>query len=216
MYRADFHENSGSFADWSNADIHRVWENRIPKGVTQHTRLARVIQWVATVSDTDFKANISQYLDLKSCIDYYVMMQIMYLQDNRRKNMTMATWDGNLWYPVFYDLDTSWGLHWNGQSTFHPETPIEEDSILWEKLARNFGDQIKSRYVELRRTVFTKTNIINEFQIFADIIGKTAYANDQSKWPGIPSKNFGIPFIKTWINTRFAYFDKKYGVTLDD
>lgn len=216
MYRADFHEGSGSFSDWSNADIQKVWKNRIPKGVTEHTKLARVIEWVATASDNDFKTNIHQYFDLQSCIDYYVMMQIMYLQDNRRKNMTMATWDGNVWYPVFYDLDTSWGLHWNGQSTFLPETPIEEDSILWEKLARNFEDQIKSRYIELRRTVFTKTNIVNQFQIFENIVGKENYVKDQTKWTGIPSKNFGIPFIENWVNTRFTYFDKKYGVTLDD
>lgn len=216
MYRADYHDGAGSFANWSNEDIHRVWENRIPKKITEHTKLARMIKWVGEASNEEFKANISKYLDLDSCINYYVMMDIMYLPDNRCKNMTLATWDGNIWFPIFYDIDTSWGLYWDGGSTYSATSQIEKGSRLWDKLVDNFGDQIKARYIELRQSIFTKTNIINEFEIFANIIGIENYKKDQAKWTGIPSKEYGIDFIKDWINKRFAFLDAKYEITLDD
>lgn len=76
--------------------------------------------------------------------------------------------------------------------------------------------EIRAKYIELRGSVFTKSNIINEFQTFADIIGEENYALDQGKWTGIPSKNYGIPFMKNWIDERFAYLDQKYNVVLED
>lgn len=216
MYRAEYHDGAGSFQNWSNSDIQRVWENRIPKGVTTHTKLARMIEWVATADDNEFRNNIHKYLDLQACLVYYTMMEIMYLPDNRCKNMTLATWDGLVWYPIFYDLDTSWGLHWNGGSTYSATSEIDEGSALWDKLKVNFAEEIRAKYIELRSSVFTKSNIINEFQAFANIIGEENYALDQGKWTGIPSKNYGIPFMKNWIDERFAYLDQKYNVVLED
>lgn len=216
MYRSEDHSGAGSFANLTTSEVNRVWQNRIPKQITDHTKLIRMIQWVGTASNDEFKANISQYLDLTSCINYYVMMDLMFLPDNRCKNMTLATWDGLVWYPIFYDLDTSWGLYWDGASTYPATKELLTGSKLWDKLVANFGDEIKARYIEVRKSIFTKTNIINEFEAFAKEIGEDNYKKDQTKWTGIPSKNYGIPFIKNWINERFAYLDKKYGVTFDD
>lgn len=217
VYRSDYHDGSGAFSNWTNDDIHRVWRNKVPKKITQHTKLARMIQWVGTSPNEDFKRDISKYLNLDACINYYIMLDLLYLPDNVCKNMTLATWDGNVWYPLFYDIDCSWGLHWNGGSTYQPTTALDlKGSKLWTKLVVNFESEIKSRYVELRRTTFSKTNIMNEFQTFANSIGDANYKKDQDKWPDIPSKTYGIPFIKNWINDRFKYIDQKYGVTLDD
>lgn len=79
----------------------------------------------------------------------------------------MITYDGKVWHPSLYDMDSTCGLFWQ--------------SNLWSKFEQAFGDEIYARYVELRANELSDENIIAEFEYFIDGIGQELYDHDQIK-----------------------------------
>ena len=78
--------------------------------------LNRCINFVMTATDEEFKANIGEYFDLYSLLDYYCFSYLVAHIDGLAKNMLMATYDGVIWGACLYDMDSIYGVHWNGNS----------------------------------------------------------------------------------------------------
>ena len=49
-------------------------------------------------------------LSIKNAYGYFVIAMAFGMVDSLGKNMTLRTWDGEKWYPAFYDMDTALGL----------------------------------------------------------------------------------------------------------
>jgi hypothetical protein len=51
--------------------------------------------------------------------------------DSYGKNQIYMTYDGIKWYASLYDLDTTWGAYWNGETMVPYDYPREkfEDRI---------------------------------------------------------------------------------------
>ena len=83
--------------------------------------LKRIINWVSanaasagTGSTDTFRSDFSNYFDLKYCLIYYLQMVLFGQVDNAGKNAMWDTWDGKIWRPRPYDLDTATGLDNSG------------------------------------------------------------------------------------------------------
>ena len=76
----------------------------------------RCINFVMTSTDEQFKANIGDYFDLYSLLDYYCFSYLVAHIDGLGKNMLMATYDGIIWGACLYDMDSIYGGDWNGTS----------------------------------------------------------------------------------------------------
>ena len=182
-----FKTDSATLEEGIDFDVHA------PDVVTDKTKASvnRLLAFVNSSSDTDFVNNIHDYIDLPSMIDYFIFANVTQDTDGMGKNASYYTYDGKVWTAVTYDLDSTWGLHWNGTSL----DPYDQNAIsfrgnkLFNRISSSFKEQIKARYKELRATVLRSDVIINKFERFIDEVGKENFDKDQARWTALPSVN---------------------------
>ncbi|GEM_PF-1262250 len=126
-------------------------------------RFKRLTDWiVSTVGDPErFRKECASYFDIDSLLAYYVITELFAMVDQRAKNMFFATWDGTLWYPIFYDNDTVFGINNEGDIAFgynveyHDRIGTQdvwngESSELWKNVEEAYPDEIEALYRKLR------------------------------------------------------------------
>ena len=197
--------------DWSD-EIH----DTVPTSIV--TRWNEVIDFIMNSTDEEFKAGIDDYIDLQSLIDYYIFAYVSCGLDSMGKNQIYCTYDGQKWYASMYDMDSTWGLYWNGSSLVSAEYKCQEEyesmvdgrlgNLLYLRLANVFSKEIIERYNTLRKSVLSVKNIICKFEEFTDLISSDLYAEDGEIYAGIPSKTTNnIKQIRTYAKDRLAYVD---------
>ena len=207
-------------SDWSD-ELHGTSPSGIKDSWT------RAISFVMNSSDDEFKQNIGNYFDLQSLIDYHVFGVYICGIDSYGKNQIYMTYDGTKWIASMYDLDSTWGLYWNGQSILPYNYPREqfEDNIqgrlgnlLYKRLEENFYTEIQNRWIELKATALSLSNIINRFEKMSDLVSSDLIKEDYASttaggaYTGIPSttknnlqqiRNFAVA-RRSWTDEYFA------------
>ena len=174
-------------------------------------KLNRLFNFVMNTSDEEFKAHINEYLSLDACLNYYIMTDMSYLLDNLGKNMLLATYDGNVWYPCLYDLDTAWGTNERGAGLLKYEQYLVgfDYTRLFHRIEQCFPDKLSQRYFELRQDVLSRNNILFKFNGFKNLIPETAFARELLKWgPNLPG--YSISQIETFLDNMMPRLDNKY------
>ena len=170
-----------------------------------------------TASDSEFKSNISDYFDLYSLIDYYILVGYSCDVDSMARNMLMITYDGVHWGAGAYDLDTTFGTETgggiaNGYTTLDWDTGYHENnSLLFKRLRENFVSELKARYNELRENELNITNTILHAEEIYDAITDRMFENEHEKWTNLPSvaTNTMTRFRK-FVKDRTDYMDTRY------
>lgn len=174
--------------------------------------------FVINSSDDEFKTGLSTYADINSLIDYYIFQYVICGLDSMGKNQLFFTYDGIKWMASSYDMDSTFGMYWNGQSFVSATYRMQEDyesmksgrqgNLLYIRMEQLFCQEIKARYAELRAKVLSYSNIVNEFERFMDTIGKDLYAEDLTIYTGIPSGSTNnIQQIRNYTRDRLTYVD---------
>lgn len=213
-----FKASDMSDGKWSD-ELH----DSIPSVIT--TSWNKVLKFVNEASDADFKANLDNYIDLLSCIDVHIFIQVTLLRDQIGKNQTFFTYDAARWYHGMYDMDGAWGL-----PPIEPENGWQDPTYLFQnkyigysysrgnrlhdRLTSLFIDDIRTRYQQLRSGVLSEDNIISEFDRFMSPIPPYVYAEDYAETTGggafinIPlADSNNILQIRDWVPKRLAYID---------
>lgn len=174
--------------------------------------------FVINSSDDEFKTGLSTYADVNSLIDYYIFQYVVCGLDSMGKNQLFFTYDGTKWIASSYDMDSTFGLYWDGQSFVSATYRMQEDyesmgsgrpgNLLYIRLEELFYEEIKARYTELRAGVLSYANIVNEFEKFMDVIGKDLYEEDLTIYTEIPSgATNNIQQIRNYTRDRLTYVD---------
>jgi uncharacterized protein YjdB len=175
--------------------------------------------FVITSTDDEFKANLENYVYVDSLIDYYIFQYVICGLDSMGKNQLFATYDGTKWIATSYDMDSTFGLYWNGtrfvSATYRMQQDYEsgistagKGNKLYVRLEKLFINEIKARYSQLRADILSYSNIVNTFEPFMDIIGKDLYAEDLTIYTGIPSGTTNnIQQIRNYYKDRLVYVD---------
>ena len=198
---------------WSD-EIHDV----MPQSII--TSFNNFITFVMNSSDEEFRANLENYVYVDSLIDYYIFQYVICGLDSMGKNQLFATYDGAKWIATSYDMDSTFGLYWNGQRFVSAQYRMQEDyesmtngragNLLYFRLEQIFPNEIRARYDELRNSVLSYTNVVNTFERFMDIPGKDLYAEDGTIHTGIPSQTTNnIQQIRNYYRGRLTYVDGK-------
>jgi hypothetical protein len=204
-------------SDWSD-EIHDTCPDSIKN------RWTEVVNFIMTSSDEEFKANLGDYFDISSLIDYHIFGLAMCGLDSYGKNQIYMTYDGNKWIASMYDLDSTWGLYWNGETMVSPDyirTKFEDmvngrqGNLLYERLEHNFYEDLQTRWEYLKNNELSLTNIINRFERFTDTtpqeLIKEDYASTTANgnYSGIPSvaKN-NIQQIRNFAAQRQFWADE--------
>lgn len=177
-------------------------------------KVQRLVDFVLNSSDEEFKANFDQYLNLDSTLNYYIMFNYAWLSDNTGKNMLLATYDGKVWYPSLYDLDTSWGTHWNGGSTYDYSkgTVWLSNSVLWQRFEALYSKEIAERYFELRQDVLDPEHVMDTFNSFSQSIPQEVLARETNKWntEEHPIPGYDFSQIQHYLGTVIPRLDERY------
>lgn len=206
--------------DWSD-EIHDV----VPESIK--TRWNEVISFVMNSTDDEFKMNLGQYFDIPSLIDYHLFGLQSCGLDAYGKNQIYMTYDGQKWIASMYDMDSTWGLYWNGSkfvTTDYARTSYEdfvstqsggEGNLLYIRLEQCFYSELQARWTELKNGALSIENIINRFERFTDIapseLVKEDYASTTGggSFTGIPSQSTNnIQQIRAFALARQAWCDE--------
>ncbi|KGH66785.1 hypothetical protein X291_02095 [Oenococcus oeni IOEB_C23] len=173
----------------------------------------RLMAFINESSDTDYQANEAQYLDVPSFIDYLIFISLIQDNDGTVKNVIYATWDGNVWSAIPYDLDTTWGLMWNGSTIMDLNMNIFDSfngNKLFSQIMKFHKSDILARYAELRANVLSASHIIDTFKNFMAQIDESQLENDQAIWPAVPSiKLTNFDQIRQAVYTRTQVVDQQ-------
>lgn len=222
-------------SDWSD-EVH----DTVP--ATIKTRWNEIISFVMSSTDDEFVSGIGNYFYLDSLIDYYIFGVVSCGLDAFGKNQIYMTYDGQKWIASMYDMDSTWGLWWNGSSfvaTTYARTEFQDfkdgqGNLLYIRLEELFYSQIQARWAELKDSVLSYANIMTRFERFIEIVPphivKEDYASTTGggKFTGIPSQTDNhIQQIRAYVAARLPYADEWFasltpveiipctGITLD-
>ena len=180
---------------------------------TVKNSLNRCISFVMDATDEEFHDNISQYFDLYSLLDYYCFSYVTCHLDGLAKNMLLVTYDGVVWGASLYDMDSIYGVNWNGASFVSPEYKCPEQyqeqfSRLWVRIEECFADELRARYTKLRQEALSLTNIIGHVEEIYDLLSPNMKTDETTKWLNIPQYNANtITRFRNYMRDRVKYTD---------
>ena len=203
-------------SDWSD-ELH----NSCPDNIK--TRWNEVIDFVINSTDDEFKANLGNYFDVPSLIDYDLFGLAVCGSDSYGKNQIYMTYDGNKWIASMYDLDTTWGMYWNGETLvaadyarnkFEDHVNGRLGNLLYARMEQLFYPELQSRWLELKAGPLSMVNIISRFENFMEYMPQELVKEDYASttaggaFSGIPSvaKN-NLQQIRNFAAARQAWTD---------
>lgn len=203
-------------SDWSD-ELHDSCPDNIK------TRWNEVIDFVINSTDEEFKANLGNYFDVPSLLDYDLFGLAICGSDSYGKNQIYMTYDGNKWIASMYDLDTTWGMYWNGETLVaadYARTKFEDyvngrlGNLLYHRLEQLFYEELQARWVELKAGPMSMINIITHFENFMQSVSSDLIKEDYASttaggaFSGIPSvaKN-NLPQIRNFAAARQTWTD---------
>ena len=171
----------------------------------------RLFDFIMNSSDEEFRADFEKHLDLDATLNYFVFTEFAFLPDNRGKNMLLATYDGEIWYPSLYDLDTSWGTSYDGKDTLSYKTGVVKmyRNRLFERVEQIFAEELAARYFELRADILSKEHIMGEFERFRAEIPALTFFKERLRW-GFLIPGYGYEQIEEYIDALSDDWDARY------
>ena len=206
-------------SDWSD-ELH----DTCPESIK--TSWNNAIDFVMNSTDDEFKTNIGNYFDLQSLIDYHVFGIYICGIDQYGKNQIYMTYDGVKWIASMYDLDSTWGLYWNGQTLlaydygreqFEDQINGRMGNLLYERIEQLFYTELQTRWNELKTNQLSISNVINRFERMSDLASQELIKEDYAsttangQYVNIPSiaKN-NIQQIRNFAAARRKWTDEYF------
>lgn len=153
--------------------------------------LVRLSGVEAALSIANSKETFEKYFLPQPFIDYYLLTQITFNFDGVRKNWIWVTYDGIHWTPTAYDLDSIFGLFFNGVLILENSTTTHVGGSFWG-LRTFYKDEIETRYKQLRdKGIFSADNIVGLLKKWLDMIGYDNLEKEFSVYDETPSYRSG-------------------------
>ena len=190
--------------------------------VTNFAELKSLYSTYRTSDPARVKAKYEELFDVENQRDYLIFGDVIKNSDGFGKNWQWITYNGVKWFVSAYDLDMSFGGHWQGIQITPPLTGhiTTSTAIPTGYIVQLYETELKQRYQELRDAgIISTENIIAKLEDWAGRIGTANYELEYSKWPNSPCiKNYNDSLyrVKKWLDTEIANMDKIYGYTPKD
>ena len=210
--------------DYYARDFNLIYGNRTSDSDT-FSEVKTLVEWVSVAEQDLFRETISEHFNKEYLFRYLLTVLMIGGVDSLGKNMKITTFDGKVWYPTFYDLDTCLGIDNSGYLTIEPDVEIEEGSFntsnsnLWTKVMNYFASELKEEWALMRQGRFTLDNLLkyvvqNQIEVIP-----AKYYNDDAQ---VKYLDFGSLYtycchgskellVKRWLRERIAYVDSMMG-----
>lgn len=203
-------ETHADFFNYNAAE----WEIRNPK-TPDASFQTKINAWFASNALTGqaFKDSFETNHDLKNAIDFYLLAELIQSPDMYTKNLMVTSWDALKFYFLPYDMDTTFGLQWDG-SSFTGHTTSIRSTTFWQKFYNAYTADVKARYLDLKNSgIFTLNNVYRHADRINKMYGVELYQKEQSTWPTVPSNSTiyaGFPQLYDWVKKRIEWLDTQY------
>lgn len=197
------------FYDLPNSDM---WSVEVgPENDETMAKFSRLSDFIMNSSDEEFVESFNEYLDIDAVLNYFILVEFAYLPDNCGKNMLVASYDGNIWYPSLYDLDTSWGTHYTGTELWDYKNELTKFSRnnLGRRVELLFAQELHDRYFELRKEILTKEHVLELFNEFDARISDDLKNREIERW-GDQIPGYDISQIEEYLDSVIDRLDEKY------
>ena len=191
------------------------WEIRNPK-TPDANFLGKINTWFDSnnLTGATFKNNYQINHDLQNSIDFFLLAEFIQSEDMWKKNFLLTSWDSVKYYFLPYDMDTTFGLQWDGKDIVGYSKTIRSVPF-WDKFYLAFETEIKARYKDLKdRNILTLDNCYKHFEEINKTFGVDKYQQDFNAWQGIPSNSIiytSFPQIYNWLGSRIVWMNSNYG-----
>ena len=201
--------------EWSNNTLFKEepklgsWEFEVGESTEENfNKFKRLANFIMNSDNETFEKDFHEYLDLNATLNYFVLMEFAALNDNTSKNLIFVTYDGNVWYPTLYDLDSSWGTNpWGTGKLDYYSSYDFMASTFWQRFSETFSGEIANRYFELRKNILTKEHIMDLFYNFEKMIPEETFKKEENKWTMIPG--YSYVQISNFLDARIKIIDRK-------
>ena len=172
-----------------------------------------MVNAVKLTGGTAWEDDVSGYVDVDSFVDSYLFHYITGNGDVVYKNSITATYDGTKWFRSVYDLDQTFGGHWIGHVMTYPSNGVHFNSLnvnrVWGLIYSNSRSRLKTRYNQVKDTVFSEENVFKKFDAFISQIPVNVRNENYNVWPDAPRTGSDpLDQIVTWYRLRKAIVDK--------
>ncbi len=210
--------------EYYKRDFSLIYGNRTTDSDT-YSEIKALVEWVSVAEQDLFRETISEHFNTEYLFRYFLTVLMIGAVDSLGKNMKITTYDGRIWYPTFYDLDTILGIDNTGYLTIEPDVEIESGSYntsnsnLWTKVWNFFRQELKEEWAKMRQGQFTLNNLMS--YIYGEQISKIP-AKLYNEDAEVKYLQFGSLYtycchgskehlIKRWLKERIAYVDSMLG-----
>lgn len=186
--------------------------------------LKRVIDFVDKSSDEDFIAHFEEYFNKQYTFRYFLLVMALGMVDNLGKNMMLDTWDGQIFYPRFYDMDTICSFNNSGVITFDTDIEMEQgywntsNSRLWTRIRDLFHSELVEIYKSMRQKGLSYERLMYYF--YDEQIAKipesyynkdydVKYAPYANEYMGMANGS-SYEHLKRWLKRRLLFTDSLY------
>ena len=129
----------------------------------------RWVNFADKSTDEEFVANFEQYFNKQYTFRYYILVMVLGMVDNLGKNMMLDTWDGEIAYPRFYDMDTICSFDNSGVIKFDTDIEMEQgywntsSSRLWTRIRDLFHEELIVLYNDMRKNGLSYESLMSYF-----------------------------------------------------
>jgi len=161
-------------------------------------------------SNEDFKDQIGNMLHIDNAVDYFIFMNLLRADDNAGKNIYFGKYNSSdRFFISAWDLDATLGRDFLGEET------LVEDILtygLFDRLletdADDFFEKVKTRWGELRGSIFSKNNLMDRFYDFADAMEMNgSFEREKSRWGLESDLSLEMGYVSDWLDGRLGYLD---------
>lgn len=138
--------------------------------------------------------------------------------------MMLDTFDGKIWYPRFYDMDTICSYNNSGQIKYDVDIEMAQGywntsaSRLWTKIRDNFHDELVAMYAKMRANGLSYDSLMSYFygqqiskipETYYNKDADTKYLPFADQYMGMAHGN-GYEHLKRWLKNRLIFTDTLY------
>ena len=205
----DLPEKEPNSAYWTN------WEQSFPNP-------SEAIVWddfeelstlIVNGSNTEFKNNIGQLIDIDNIIDYFLFINLCGGSDNVGKNWFFLKRDNSTKFTILpWDLDGTWGRNPFAEETSFSNTVTNNLFIrLQNTNPNNYNSRLKERWIELRSFEFSENNLTNLFSTNFNTLNSFDIIDSENlRWETTISLEHEAAYITNWITNRLIFLDELF------
>ncbi len=164
-------------------------------------------------SDSIFRRDLAQQVDIDLLIDYYIQMNVAYGQDNSGKNLIWLQRKPNMPFVIIpWDMDATWGRGWDGNS--NNSSRILTNGLYKRMIALDVDDcrqRMKDRWNDLHSNVCSSTNLeLMIEQQFSPLFQSDIIDLDMLHWGQSIDLIQEKTIVKQWMNQRLVDLDQYF------